>query len=202
MKKTNTQDQGHGLDSVSAVDSVRVTEAGILKPRWSLTDFRDPTGLIARKGRAGVSLDQLKAAFAPHLVKHQEFKGNLFLNEGINELFTILCSASGGTKFDHTNACIGAGDDATAAGPTQTGLLAATNKYYVVMDDGYPTYGSSQKATFRATFGTGVGNFSWQEITVANGDGNDHVNLNRKVQDMGSKTSAITRIATLETSIS
>jgi len=40
---------------------------------------------------------------------------------------------------------------------------------------------------FRATFGPNEANFDWREWTVANGDSDAAVNLNRKVQDMGRK---------------
>jgi hypothetical protein len=130
-----------------------------------------------------------------------EFKHNLLLNEGINELWTILCS-SGGTKFDNTNAYIGVGDSATAESASQTGLQAATNKLYKAMDTGYPTYGSNQSATWKSTFGSSDANFAWNEITVANGNSDAAKNLNRKVQSMGTKASGTSWVATLEITLS
>jgi hypothetical protein len=117
------------------------------------------------------------------------FKGNLLLNEGINELWTILGSAASGTKFDNTNAYLGVGDDATAEVATQTGLIAVTNKLYVAMDSGYPTYGTSQLISFRSTFGSSDANWHWQEFTAANGSSDAAKNLNRKVSDQGTKVS-------------
>jgi len=116
------------------------------------------------------------------------FEKNILLNEGINELFTILCS-SGGTKFDNSNAYIGVGDSSTAEAASQTGLQASTNKLYKAMDTGYPTFGTSQMATWKSTFGSSEANFAWNEITVANGNSDSSVNLNRKVQSMGTKVS-------------
>jgi len=119
------------------------------------------------------------------------FTGNVMLNEGINELWTLVCSSSG-TEFDNTNAYLGVGDDTTAESATQDKLQAevnATNYLYKAMDSGYPTYGSDQKATWRATFGGSDANFSWQEFTVANGSSGTAKNLNRKVSDQGTKTS-------------
>jgi hypothetical protein len=69
------------------------------------------------------------------------------------------------------------------------------------MDATYPTYGTSQKATFRATFATGDANFAWKEITIINGDDDTHDNLNRKVQAMGTKTNAVSRVTTVELTI-
>jgi len=103
---------------------------------------------------------------------------------------TLVCSA-GGTKFDNSNAYIGVGDGTTAADATQTGLQG-TNKQYKGMEAGYPTYGSSQKATWKASFGSTEANFAWEEATVANGSDDTAKNLNRKVQSMGTKASGTT----------
>lgn len=116
---------------------------------------------------------------------------NLLLNEGINELWTHLCSA-GGTKFDNTNAYIGVGDSATGENATQTGLQAASNKLYKGMDGGYPTYGTAQKAVWKVTFGSAEANWAWNEITVANGNSDAADNLNRKVQAIGTKVNGMT----------
>lgn len=118
-----------------------------------------------------------------------EFRGNVLLNEGINELWTIVCSAASGTKFDNSNAYLGVGDSATAEAASQTGLQAATNKLYKAMDGGYPTFGTSQLATWRSTFGSSEANFAWEEFTVANGNSDAAVNLNRKTSSQGTKIS-------------
>ena len=126
-----------------------------------------------------------------------EVEGNVLLNEGINELWTLV-AGTGATKFDNANAYMGVGDSATAADATQTGLQAATNKLYKAMDTSYPTYGSSQKATWKSTFGSADANFVWNEITVSNTNADTGKNLNRKVQAMGTKASGSTWVATLE----
>lgn len=141
-------------------------------------------------------------AFAKGEAYEDKFVGqNLLLNEGINELWTILCSG-GGTKFDNSNAYLGVGDSTTAAAAGQTGLQAATNKAYVAMDGSYPTYGTDQKATFRSTFGSAVANFGWQEFTVANGNSDSAENLNRLVSDQGTKTAGQVWQLTLEITLS
>jgi hypothetical protein len=134
------------------------------------------------------------------LIEALRFRGNLLLNEGINELWTLI-AGTGATKFDNTNAYIGVGDSATAADATQTGLQAATNKLYKAMDTSYPTYGASQKVTHRSSFGSGDANFVWNEITVANGKSDASKNMNRKVQSMGTKVTG-TWVATHETTLS
>lgn len=129
------------------------------------------------------------------------FRGNLLLNEGINELWTILCSA-GGTKWDNANAYLGVGDSNAAENASQTGLQAATNKLYKAMDATYPTYGSNQKATWKATFGSDDANFAWNEFTVSNSNSDTGKNLNRKVSAQGTKQSGQTWELSLQITLS
>jgi hypothetical protein len=129
-------------------------------------------------------------------------EGNLLLNEGINELFTIIGSAASGTKFDNTHTYLGVGDSSATESATQTGLQASTNKVYVAMDTSYPSYGTGQKIVFRATFTETVANFSWQEFTVANGNSDSAVNLNRKISNQGTKISGQIWELTMEISLS
>ena len=129
-----------------------------------------------------------------------EFEGNCLLNEGINQLFTIICSGSG-TGWTNAAARLGVGDSNTAADPTDTGLKAASNKLWKAMDASYPTYGTAQKATFRSTFGSGDANYAWNEFTVVNAADDGGQNLNRKVSAQGTKTSGQTWELTLEISL-
>jgi hypothetical protein len=135
------------------------------------------------------------------LLDESRIDGNVLLNEGINELWTLVCSSSG-TKFDNANAYLGVGDDDTAEAATQTGLNpsggSGLNELYKAMDGGYPTYGTAQKATWRSTFGAAEANFAWKEFTVANGSSGASVNLNRKVSDQGTKTAGQVWELTLE----
>lgn len=115
-----------------------------------------------------------------------EFKGNVLLNEGINELFTIICS-SGGTKWDNLNARLGVGSSsANPTDPTLTGLQGAS-KTFKAMDGGYPTYGTLQKATWKSTFQAAEANHDWNEFTVVNAADDTGKNLNRKVSAQGIK---------------
>lgn len=112
--------------------------------------------------------------------------GNLLLNEGINYLLTKIFDGTG-TLFDTSNTYLGVGDSSTAASAAQTGLQASTNKLYKAMFSGdFPSV-SGQTITFKASFGSSEANFSWQEFTVANGNSDSAVNLNRKVSDQGTK---------------
>jgi hypothetical protein len=132
-------------------------------------------------------------------IRRQEFEHNCLLNEGITELLTLACS-TGATKFDATNAYTGVGDDDTAAVATQTGLQAAANagthRLWKGMDSTYPII-TSQTVTFRSTFGTSEANFNWKEATIVNASTDAGKNLNRKVQAMGTKTSAVSRVITI-----
>jgi len=94
------------------------------------------------------------------------------------------------TAFNNANAYLGAGDDATAFAVGQTDLQAATNKYRQGMDGGYPSR-SSNAITFRATFASGVGNFSWAENGVFNASSGGTM-LTRKVASLGTKVSGAT----------
>lgn len=92
------------------------------------------------------------------------------------------------TEFDNANAHIGVGDSSTAFAATQTDLQASTNKLRKGMDAGYPQR-SGNVLTFRATFGTSEANFAWQEWGVFNASSGGTM-MNRKVESLGTKTSA------------
>lgn len=133
--------------------------------------------------------------FEQNVIEH-----NLLLNEGIQLMLDLLIGGAG-TVFSNANAYIGVGDDTTAAAATQTGLQAATNKAYVGMEATYPQR-TGQTITFRAVFTALVGNFSWQEFTIANGSSDAAVNLNRKVEDQGTKVAGQTWTLDVEVTLS
>ena len=185
----DTQELGLGMDLAGALALVHVADHPIMiRRRWRIEKY----------------IGDFKEAkdFPKNLKPYEavEFEGNLLLNEGIDELWALVCG-TGAVKFDNTNANMGVGDSATAADATQTGLQAATNKLYKAMDASYPTYGASQKATWRSTFGSADANFVWNEITVCNTAADTGKNLNRKVQAMGTKASGSTWVATLEVTL-
>jgi len=161
-----------------------------------LHTFEDPDNEVYKKGRAGYSIDELIREFHDRFKRRRVVYGNLFLAEGIN---TIWIAISGGvfTPFDSANAHIGVGDGTAAPDYAQTGLLG-TNKYYKSMDVGYPTFGTDRKATYRSTFGGTDANFAWNEWTVANGNSDAAINMNRKVESLGTKTPGSTWILTVE----
>lgn len=135
------------------------------------------------------------------LFEVSEFNGNLLLNEGINDIWKKVAGTAG-TAFDHDHAYLGVGDSNAAASASQTGLQASSNKLYKAMDAGYPTSGTNQQIVFRATFGSSDANWAWEEFTVANGDSDAGVNLNRKAQSQGTKSSGQTWVLTLTITLS
>jgi len=127
-------------------------------------------------------------------------EGNCLLNEGIGVLLTLL-AGTGGIAFSNANAYIGVGDSTTAAAAAQTGLQASTNKAYKAMEATYPQI-SGQKITFRSVFGADDANYSWQEFSVANGNSDSAINLNRAVSNQGTKVSGQTWTVDVEITFS
>ncbi len=94
------------------------------------------------------------------------------------------------TKFDNANAHLGVGDSATAFTKGQTDLQAGANKFRRPMEATFPDVPSAANILrFRALFGTSEANFAWLEwgIFAALAAG---VMLSRKVENLGTKTSA------------
>jgi len=92
------------------------------------------------------------------------------------------------TAFNNANSYIGVGDSTTAHAVGQTDLQAATNKLRKAMDATYPS-GATNVITFRSTFATTDANYAWQEWGVFNASCAGTM-MNRKVESLGTKTSA------------
>ncbi len=124
--------------------------------------------------------------FKPYEV--MEGEGNCLLNSGIDEIWDLVTGVVSGADhiFDNTHAQIGVGDSNTAADATQTDLQAASNKTYKGMESGYPT-STSQKATFKASFGDSEANYAWNEWVAK--QSTSAKCLNRKVENLGTKSS-------------
>lgn len=112
------------------------------------------------------------------------------------------------TYYNNARAAIGVGDSTTAAADTQTALQAATNRLYKAMDATYPLHTDSDSSAgaksiaFRSTFATGDANFAWQEWGIFNSiTHNIGRMLNRKVESLGTKTSAATWVLTITLSL-
>lgn len=130
-----------------------------------------------------------------------EWEGNTGLNEGLNEL-TSLIAGSTGTKWDSGNAYIGVGDSNTAPAAAQTGLQAATNKIYKGMMATYPTSGSSQQIVWKSQYTTSEANWAWEEYTVSNSNSDAGKNLIRGTASKGTKVAGETWTMTITVTFS
>jgi len=134
-----------------------------------------------------------------------EKEGNLLMHGGASCIWQTLIgngNASSGqtlTYFNNSNAHIGVGNGTIAAAATQNDLQASAgtaNQIRKAMDATYPSHTDGTGAgagtiTFRSTYGTADANFHWYEWGVFNGVSGGRM-LNRKQEDLGSKTSAST----------
>lgn len=176
------KEQAKGIDNINIGANCGIIEYAKWKPHWKIEKYHGDV----------VSPE--------NLFETDEFDGNILLNEGITALLTLLIGG-GGTAFNAANAYIGVGDSVTAAAASQTGLQASTNKAYVVMDGTYPQV-LNQTVTFRATFGSAVGNFAWQEFSIANGNSDAATNLSRKVESHSTKVAGDTFVVSCTVTIS
>jgi hypothetical protein len=138
-----------------------------------------------------------------------EGEGNLLMYGGASNLWECLIglgTATAGqakTYYNNANAAIGVGDSTTAVLATHTDLQAATNKLRRAMDATYPTHtdgvvSGAASITFRSTFGTADANWAWQEWGVFNSPtAATGRMLNRKVESLGTKTSAAAWVFTV-----
>lgn len=144
--------------------------------RFRLSKYRED--IEPYRGRE----DDFHRLFKPYGVVEGE--GNCLLNSGIDEMWDLIVGDSA-NRFDNTSAQVGVGDSDTAAFASQTDLQAATNKTYNGMETGYPT-STTQKATFKASFGDSEANYTWNEWVVK--QSTSAICLNRKVESMGTKS--------------
>jgi uncharacterized cupin superfamily protein len=171
------------------------------KAQWRIDKFKDPTDEMAKALQAGAKIEDIMKRFPDVFLDSEEWLGNLGLNEGLGELIDIICGLGSPTKWDNTNARLGVGDSNTAPAATQTGLQASSNKTFKAMDTNYPSR-SAQTAEWRATFGSGDANYSWQEFTVVNAADDSGKNLNRCIADKGTKVSGETWVLSLKITFS
>lgn len=204
------RDTAHGLDAahvssgIAARDSISWRPVALVE-KWDadqLAFVQRRTGILAPTG------DVLSAHVAPYEVV--EAAGNLLTTAGLNRI-TSLIIAGGGQGATNTSARLGVGNSTTAAAVGQTDLQAAAgagNRQFKIMDATYPQQ-SNGVLTFKSTFASGDANFAWEEWcvdigtpTVADGTTVSALMLNRKVQSLGTKTSAGTWALTATITIS
>lgn len=102
-----------------------------------------------------------------------EVVGNLITNAGWTRLMNLLTNQSATQALDATHCRIGVGNSNTAEAYTDTDLGAAAgsaNRWFQLVS-GAGTLGTRTLA-FSATFGTGDGNFAWNEFGLDFGTAN------------------------------
>lgn len=181
-------DYGASNDRAAAGFGGAVVDKGNWAVKWRAAYYDgDWTAEEIDAGLAGLPSD----------VREQD--GNILVTAGITLLLNLLIGA-GGTVYSNANAHLGIGDSTTAAAIGQTDLQAASNKVRKAMDATYPLV-ATNVVTFRSTFATSEGNFSIQEQGTFNASSSGTM-LNRKVSDLGTKTSASTLQLTMTITIS
>jgi hypothetical protein len=177
-----------------------IIERGKMFGIWQVEKYNVPVD----KGKPGELAEFWREVKSGRLKPHEILEtANVLLQTGMLEMWDLIKgTVSTNHLFNSTDTKIGIGDDATAAGPTQTDLLAASNKTYIAMDSGWPKtrtddgalgYGVFQT---KATFGTGDANYAWAEAVVKNTNAASLKCLCRAATGWGTKTSAATWVAT------
>jgi len=199
-----SRDAGKGLDSAAVAKLIE--DYGKVKSEWVI--YKYPK----MESEAQKLLHYLHHILGWSVERVQELgiferpsilfvEGNVLLNEGIDVLWHLTAGTGTPTPFNAANAYIGVGDGTVAEAATQTGLQG-TNKAYKAMDAGYPSRPGATQCRWQSTFTGTEANFTWNEITVANGSSDAAANLNRKVQNLGTKAADTTWIAQLTITIS
>lgn len=148
--------------------------------------------------------------FQPYETLRDE--GNLLTRLGRKRIIDRLVATASNQGLDSTHLRIGTGNSATAAVDTDTdlGAAAGSSNRQFQMADSAATVGSgasSGQMTVVSTFGTGVGNYAWQEWgldggtaagTTVTSDTNTTPGLvNHKITSLGTKTSAASWVFTI-----
>jgi hypothetical protein len=191
-------DHGKGKDCIGVGASLNIEEAVKLLGIWQCEKFN----VQVDRNKPGELEEFWREVRSGRLKPYEVLRtANVLLNSGMLEMWDLIKGASA-LHFNATDTKLGIGDDATAAGPTQTDLLAASNKTYVAMDSGWPKtrtddgalgYGVFQT---KATFGTGDANYAWAEAVVKNTNAGSNKCICRAATGWGTKTSAATWVAT------
>lgn len=142
--------------------------------------------------------------------------GNLLTRLGLARIGNRLIGTASNQAIDATHCRIGVGNGNTAAATTDTDLSAASgsgNRQFKLVDSvAQGTGASSGVTTIVATFGTGVGNFVWNEWGIDGGTGDGTTVtadtnttpglVNHKITTLLTKTSAVVAVFTATITIS
>lgn len=116
------------------------------------------SGILAPEGAQFKSL-----GLEPYEVAEGPQPGNRLVTAGLNLMTSRLTTAE--QVWDETHVALAVGDSSTGDAIGDTDMVAATNKYYRVMDSSFPTQANGV-LTFRATYGSGIAEFAWNEYGV------------------------------------
>ena len=195
-------------------------------------------------------VEKYRGVWVPGAVPYEvvEGEGNVLTGRGANSLWQRIVDGgattnawdghlgeSDTTPWRGAYLAVGTGTTAATATDTDLGSAGTANSYYMTMVDGWPKYtegvalntalGSLTgpgSVDFRASFATGVANFTWNEWALGaigtnpNEDGGDGTAVNftdtggtfdnriisRKIKAFGPKTSADTWIFNVSCSLS
>lgn len=111
---------------------------------------------------------------------------NMMLIGGVCEMLKLL-SGIGGTPYNSENTRIFVGSNATEENFYQPGILSLNGNFAVAkLDEGYP-FVKENYLFYQASFGNDSANFTWNEISLTNGELGNSIALNRKVESLGIK---------------
>lgn len=161
---------------IPSVDGLKAIIFAFEHPKWLLEKFRNQKDADEDKPYESI-----------------EFKGNVLLNEGINNVLIPLLCGGAGTPYNNANARIGVGNGSAGEQATDTGLIGAS-KFWKAMMTGYPTYGSGQQSVWKSEFAESEAQFAWEEFTVVNAADDTGDNLCRKTESKGTKGAEIWRL--------
>lgn len=108
-------------------------------------------------------------------------------NAGRDFIAKAIINSGSPVFFDNSGAFIGVGESSVAFAAAQTALQGVTPTRKG-MSVGFPTI-AGNVLTFQALFGTSDANIAWSEWGLFNGAAGGTM-LNRKVENLGTKTSA------------
>lgn len=148
-------------------------------------------------------------------VEHLDLDGNTVLNGGVATIWQRIITKNPSTSstgaqlqaFSSGVAKIGLGASTATAAATQTDLQTTGTKTYITCTTGYPklwnvTSSSGRMAQFAFALTSSQANYAINEWGVFNSTSANKRMLNRKVQALGTKTSAQTWTGTITLSIS
>lgn len=118
---------------------------------------------------------------------------NIILDDGSEEMLKLI-SGTGGTAFG-TNSYIYVGNNTTAEQSGQTGIIAKAtgveNTDWSAAQVTEVTVPSKRTLVYRASFSENIGNFEWNEMSIANGNGVNAKAMNRKKDNLGTKNGGV-----------